>query len=116
MMTKKQHIASWLLLAVFLPMLVFSSLHVHEEHSVTTEIACADCVHHSCHGHLTQTASWAHDCVLCQFLTLTFIAGIAGAVVFISPVCRTLHAQALCGHYSGGYGVIVTRGPPAIRE
>ena len=114
MMTKKQHIASWLLLAVFLPMLVFSSLHVHEEHDVTTETACNDCVHHSCHGHLTQTASWAHDCVLCQFLTLTMLTAAVVAVIVYIHVCRKCHAQPLRGYHTASCGIIVTRGPPSV--
>ena len=112
---RKRYIASWVLLAVFLPTLLLSSLHIHHE-SEADEITCSACVQHHCHGHLSQLSDSMHHCVLCQFLTLTFIAGVAGAVVFFSPVCRTLHAQAICGHSTGGYGVIVTRGPPAFIE
>ena len=68
----RRHIASWLLLAVFVPMLVLSSVHIHDEvETITTE--CADCVHHNCHGHIAAMTTWAHDCVLCQFLTLTML-------------------------------------------
>lgn len=113
-MMRKRHIASWLLLAVFLPMLVFSSLHVHEEHSVATEITCADCVHHSCHGHLTQTASWAHDCVLCQFLTLTMLTAALMAVTVYIHVCKKHHVQPSIGYHTTCCGMIVTRGPPSV--
>ena len=71
----RRHIASWMLLAVFVPMLLLSSVHVHET-GETIETECADCVHHNCHGHLTAMATWAHDCVLCQFLTFSMLAAV----------------------------------------
>ena len=113
-MMRKRHIASWLLLAVFLPMLVFSSLHVHEEHSAAIETACADCAQHSCHGHLTQTASWTHDCVLCQFLTLTMLTAVIVAVTVYNHVCKDSYAQPLSGYQTASCGIIVTRGPPSV--
>jgi hypothetical protein len=109
----KRHIASWLLLAVFVPMLVLSSLHVHGDSSSMAETECADCVHHSCHGHLTATASWAHDCVLCQFQLLKMLAAAVIAVTVFIHVCRKYHAQPLCGYHAACYGIIVTRGPPS---
>jgi len=109
---KKRYIASWVLLAVFLPTLLLSSLHVHHE-SEAEEISCTACVQHHCHGHLSQLSDSMHHCVLCQFLTLTFVAGATDAVIFFFPVCKTFHAQLLCGHCSDNCGIIVTRGPPA---
>ena len=111
--TAKRHIASWLLLAVFLPMLMLSSLHFHEV-SQTIETECSDCVHHSCHGHMTATASWSHDCVLCQFLTLLMLAAIMMAVTIYVHVCKKYSAQSLCDCHTSCCGAIVTRGPPSI--
>ena len=110
----RRHIASWLLLAVFVPMLVFSSLHIHEDGVAETETACADCVNHSCHGHLTQMATWTHDCVLCQFLTLTFVTTAAVALININKVVSSrIDAQRrnVCVAYSGIVGL---RAPPAF--
>ena len=110
----RRHIASWLLLAVFVPMLVFSSLHVHEDGVAPALTECADCVHHSCHGHLMQMATWTHDCVLCQFLTLTFVATAAVTLfVFHKVVSSGIDAQRLnvCVAYSGIVGL---RAPPAF--
>ena len=109
----RRHIASWLLLAVFVPMLIFSCIHVHEEVSVGADTECADCVHHSCHGHLTSTASWAHDCVLCQFISLTFVAAAVAAVAVVFNVLWILYAPKQYAIYSTTRGCIVTRGPPA---
>ena len=112
-LTKKQQIASWLLLAVFVPMLLLSSVHIHETgETIATE--CVDCEHHSCHGHMTVTPHWAHDCVLCQFLTLPMLAAIMMAVTIYVHVCKKCSAQSLCDCHTSCCGAIVTRGPPAV--
>ncbi|MBR0259398.1 MAG: hypothetical protein IJQ49_03905 [Prevotella sp.] len=101
------------MLAVFLPMLLFSSLHIHETPQ-TTDTECTDCVHHSCHGHVTTMATWAHDCVLCQFLTLPILIAVMTAVTLYAHVCKKQHALPLCSCHAGGSGTIVTRGPPQL--
>lgn len=110
----KRHIAAWLLLAVYVPMLLLSSLHVHEGGISHSEVECSDCVHHSCHGHLTQTATWVHDCVLCEFLTLTMLTAAVMAVTIYVHVCKKCYAQPLCGYRTDSCGAIVTRGPPTV--
>ena len=95
-------------------MLVISSLHVHEDGAATAETECADCVHHSCHGHLTQMATWTHDCLLCQFLTLTFVATAAVPLLIIYKVFSSrIDAQRhnVCVAHSGIVGL---RAPPAF--
>ena len=110
---RMRHIASWLLLAVFVPMLVLSSVHVHEEsETITTE--CNDCVHHSCHGHMTAAATWAHDCVLCQFLTLKMLTAAVTAITVYVHVCINHLAQQLYTFSTVCCGTIVTRGPPSL--
>ena len=113
-LTTKRHIASWMLLAVFVPMLVLSSLHVHKASSSLAETECSDCVHHNCHGHLSQTATAIHDCVLCQFLTLRMLAAAIVAVTLYIHVCKFYHARPFCRDYAVCCGVIVTRGPPTV--
>ena len=111
--TTKRHIAAWVLLAVYLPMLLISSLHVHEtaEYGETT---CAECVHHQCHGHLSQLSDGMHQCVLCQILTLSYLSAGIGAwlcyrsarkAVYILP-CRELCQR--------DTGFISLRAPPAV--
>ena len=56
-LANKRHMAAWMLLAVFVPILLLSSIHIHETGETTTT-ECNDCVHHSCHGHLSSVASW----------------------------------------------------------
>jgi len=113
-MTKKRHLKTWLLLAVYVPMLLLSSLHVHEGGISHNEVECSDCVHHSCHGHLTQTATWVHDCVLCEFLTLTMLTAAVMAVTIYVHVCKKNRAQLSIGHLAACWDHIVARGPPSV--
>lgn len=108
----KRHIASWVLLAVYLPMLIFSSLHIHET-SQEGATECAECVRHQCHGHLSQLSGGIHQCVLCQILTLTYVATATGALLFYQAkhkVGYALHRQTLC---QTSLGFISLRAPPA---
>ena len=109
----KRHIASWMLLAVYVPMLVFSSLHIHESHA-STDTECAECVAHQCHGHIGQTDSSSDDCVLCQFLSLTFTAAATAVVSFIFNVSRIINVPLSCAVCGTTWGNIVTRGPPTV--
>ena len=107
----RRHIASWLLLAVFVPMLVFSSIHVHENHA-SALTGCVECVAHHCHGHIGQTDASFDACVLCQFLSITFVAVAAQAVVAVFNVLWIRYAPLPCALCSASRGHIVTRGPP----
>ena len=110
----RRHIALWLLLAVFMPMLIFSSLHVHEVSVSATETECTDCIHHNCHGHLTQIVFGTHDCVLCQFLTLSMLTATAMAAIAYFHVCKKNHVLPLGSCHAACCGIIVTRGPPSV--
>ncbi len=120
---KKRPIASWLLLAVFVPMVLLSSLHIHDiREAIETE--CTDCSSDcsaegslpgkNCHGHMTATPTWAHDCVLCQFLTLSMLAAAVTAVTTRVHVCKKNYAQPSCSYCAVSCGAIVTRGPPSL--
>lgn len=110
----RRHIASWLLLAVFVPMLILSSLHVHERSVAAPEKECVDCVHHSCHGHLAQMASWTHDCVLCQFLSLTFVAFGVACLIIINKVVSLRRDAQRCNVNIAYCGIVGLRAPPAF--
>lgn len=109
----KRHIASWVLLAAFLPMLVVASLHIHPQVSFGGD-ACTECIHHHCGGHLTQQTTPFHACVLCQFLTLTMLAVAVATVYIYNKVCRTAPD---CGHRNvcvAHSGMVGLRAPPAV--
>ena len=94
-------------------MLLISSLHVHPAEAYA-ESTCAECVHHVCHGHLSQQASGMHMCVLCQILTLTYIATAAGPLLCYLYKGKATYApfrQTPCLTY---YGLISLRAPPTV--
>lgn len=108
----KRHIASWVLLAVYLPMLLLSSLHIHET-SMDGATECAECVKHQCHGHLIQLSDGVHQCVLCQILTLSYVASATGALLYVQPnrsILSTRYCQVLCPK---NQVVLSLRAPPA---
>ena len=109
---RKRYIASWILLAVFLPMLVLSSLHVH--HVEADDASCTACVQHQCHGHLSQLSDSMHHCVLCQFLTLSFITTGLLAVVYYKKVNRIHFAQLQSDIHFEEYGIPQLRAPPFV--
>ena len=94
-------------------MLILSSAHIHE----TTESVgnpCSGCVQHQCSGHLSELTTTIHACVLCQFLTITFVAAATCAVVLYNKtysLCR-IRKQASC--LTGTRGIVTLRAPPAV--
>ena len=112
-LTLRRKIASWGLLAVIVPMVMLSSMHVHESHSsALTE--CAACVAHHCHGHIAQAALSFDDCVVCQFLSLTFVAAVLAAVAFFFNVLWIHYAQRPGSICKACLGKNITRGPPSV--
>lgn len=110
----RRYIASWVLLAVFLPMLVLSSLHVHGSGVTASATECADCVHHSCHGHMIAMSHWTHDCVLCQFLTLTFLTTETLCLIIINKVAGVRIGALKCSACVAHSGIVGLRAPPAF--
>ena len=110
----RRHIASWLLLAVFVPMLLMSTFHVHESGMGTAQTECSDCVHNSCHGHLTQMASWTHECVLCQFLTLSFVAVTTVCMMVARKTVNSPINTRQCHVSVTHCGIVGLRAPPAF--
>ena len=109
----KRKIASIVLLAVMLPMLLLSSLHIHPLQPSAAGEECADCVQHHCGGHIGQQVLTIHDCVLCQFLSLQMLAAAMTDVTTNNYVCTRCHAQCQPALLTQVLGNIVMRGPPA---
>lgn len=109
---QKRSLCSWVLLAVFVPMLLFSSLHLHQdEQSAQTE--CAECVDHHCAGHLGQQSVSFHACVLCQFLSLPFLAVAVTALVLFNKVRACALVPQQYRRQTTLRGAISLRAPPA---
>ena len=86
-MELRRRIISILLLAVFLPALLASSLHRHHHDSHEGAVECVDCHHQS--GHLASGAQGLDECLLCQFLGLPFIIALLAAAL---PLDRRVEA------------------------
>ena len=112
--SRKRHIASWLLLAVFVPMLVLSSLHIHSgvaDHS----IECVDCATHTPHGgHLSGSTLHVDTCVLCQFLAITFLAAAVLAVLPLQRLTTYLSITSVHCVTSEACGYKSVRAPPFV--
>lgn len=111
----KRQIASKVLLAVLLPMLLLSSLHIHSVELSAAGEECTNCVQHQCGGHIAQQAHTLHDCVLCQFLSLPMVIADQDGIQ-IDGICNISYAQCQQTLLVQTLGIIVTRGPPAVLE
>ena len=113
-MKAKRVLFSRLMLAVFLPMLLLSVLHVHDGVYADGD-SCMECVNHLPHaGHLSINANHHDDCVLCQFMSLSFVEAVT-AVLTPAPahhdVVFTLRHQQLLAAVGR---ISVPRAPPVI--
>lgn len=90
----RRRIMAQLLLMVFVPMLMASVLHIHHAEALPT---CDDCTHQVSHsGHIASTSAHSYTCLLCQFVSLPFVAAVVVRLVFyvVSPkaTCQWLRA------------------------
>lgn len=109
----KRQLYAWLLLSVFVPMTAFSALHVHEGDSDVTAI-CNACINHQAHaGHLTAGIDNIHDCVLCQFLSLSFVAATGTLTATFIVHHRSLFVECETLYVSVAHNLNGTRAPPS---
>ena len=81
---------SRILLAVFVPMLMLSVLHIHAE-GFGDDTGCNECMHHVRHSHLSTADFCIGQCVLCQFQTLPFIvASLTTVTIFLTVHCLSV--------------------------
>ncbi|MBO4658164.1 MAG: hypothetical protein J5637_03205 [Prevotella sp.] len=111
MMTRRKWYAR-LLLAVFVPMLLLSLVHVHE--GMAEEAACADCAHHVHHSHLASADFCVDSCVLCQMLSLPFVAAILLSVILFSTTGKVMPLQVTAFLANGYTGNKSCRAPPCL--
>ena len=81
---RKRHLAAWVLLAIFLPTLLLASLHVH---SISGWHAgeYMECVNHQPHaGHITDGDICLDECVLCQFLGMSYMVATAPVIYLLA--------------------------------
>ena len=96
-------------------MVILSSVHIH---NTTESIAyeCSGCVQHHCHGHIAELTASMHACVLCQFLTMSFVTAAVVAVVLFNKVDTIRFAQRQSDILLSACGTIALRAPPTERN
>ena len=96
--------SAWVLLVVFLTTMTLSVTH-HHEGVANMAADCVECAHHLHHsGHISMDDGGTHDCVLCQFFSLTYTAAITTAVALVctSVVAVVWHHQLTALLAAGG--------------
>lgn len=69
MPSRRQQFFAWVMLLVYLPIVLLSSVHVHSLQEITESIDCYQCQtghHHS--GHITTDSPHHDECLSCRFL------------------------------------------------
>lgn len=101
-----RHIASILLLAIYLPTMVLSSLHVHHE-TIDTHDDCLQCA-----GHFETRHHHEHDCLYCHFLDLDCLGQATAQSTFIPPATDRCTAIIAEKPVMTRVGVSLLRAPP----
>ncbi|MBP6527921.1 MAG: hypothetical protein ACMV1B_02550 [Prevotella sp.] len=110
----RQRLWAWMLLAVFVPMLMMSTFHRHEEVR-SAGITCYDCQHHIHHaGHIANGWTSIDKCVLCHFHSLPYILGTEICLALFTVLIYQLLAFLKPMHATTFRGITTTRGPPSF--
>lgn len=109
---RKQRWTARLLMAVFVPLLLLSSMH-HHPAVVSDETVCVECVHHTPHnGHLSAQATAIHDCVLCQFQSIVYLTTSVVVLLSFTPIHVANNTERAAFCQLCPVGSISSRAPP----
>ncbi len=75
-----------------------------------------ECVQHQCHGHLTQLTTTIHDCVLCHFVSLAYVAAAFIIVALLPQHVISFYAQHQRHITIGARSVCSLRAPPFVEK
>jgi len=107
----KAYISAWVLLSVFVPMVLLSSLHVHPE-LLQHSKPCHECLEHTVHnGHITAVDATI-DCPLCAFQSNVYQGEEETTPQYSQPVIRLVMDCAVPSTTIGVTGIKQTRAPP----
>ena len=104
---------AWVLLSIFVTTMALSVAHRHEV-AANPAADCAECAHHVHHSHLSAGSAYLHDCLLCKFISLNYVAATAVALALPAihaSATRRRQLQPLCSRISGSQ---CTRAPPCF--
>jgi len=100
------------MLTLYVSILFSSCLHIHSD-SFFAASECEQCVHHLPHsGHLTAGDGLQHDCLLCQFLNLTYVAATVVALLIYNMVCAHHNDAPLVRIGLAQWSILGLRAPP----
>lgn len=101
-----------MMLTLYVSMLFSSCLHIHSDHFLAAN-ECEQCVHHQPHsGHLTAGDGLQHVCLLCQFLSLTYVAATVVALLIYNKVFTRHYDAPLSRIGQAQWGILGLRAPP----
>lgn len=108
--TRRQWIGRFLLV-VYLSMLTTSMFHVHEHGEAG--FVCQDCIRHVHHsGHITYGGVLHGDCLLCSFLSTSYlVAEVIALATMALVLCRDFFEQ-ISSVVCQTKRAILLRGPP----
>lgn len=102
-----RYIASITLLAIYLPTVTLSSLHVHHDTIDTTD----NCL--QCAGHFETKHHHEHDCLYCHFLEYEYFGSATEAAATFLPDADCYTAKSIEPVERLRYGVAQLRAPPS---
>lgn len=107
----KRKWAARLQLTVFISMVLLSAIHRHEFQPQDSD-HCEECVQHVPHaGHFLTHVNHAVDCVLCQFLQISYVvATVLASLLFCFIMLHD--KQPKMTFWNCGVAILSTRAPP----
>lgn len=109
--TDKAYWSAWMLLSVFIPMVILSSLHVHSTLPGDGE-PCHECIEHTVHnGHITAVKATV-DCPLCAFQSNVYQDAQETEPHYSQHVVRLIMDSAVPAIVIGTVTARLSRAPP----
>ncbi len=107
---------AWLLILVYLPMMLATTLHHHSEAEGSAAVSyCYDCAHHIHHdGHLTAGQSFMHECVLCHLHSLPYVVPVIVRMAIFVAIAHVAFAISCPFVRTRQSDIHSTRAPPAL--
>lgn len=108
---KRRTLIGRFLLALYLTILAVGTFHVHEH--VGEDFVCQDCINHVDHaGHISVGDVAMGDCLLCNFLSISYLVAEATALVTIVLVLHHDFVEHTVCAVCPAKRKILLRGPP----
>ncbi|MBP5213932.1 MAG: hypothetical protein J6032_04855 [Bacteroidales bacterium] len=110
----KQTAKVLLMLLAMLLMLGTKVLHTHH-YEWNPSLECQDCLHHTDHsGHISLATDTQSDCLLCQILSVPFVAETPVPLLLLPVPCATLFVSRVQTGFSRQGQHISLRAPPCF--